>query len=65
MQCKHARTILRNKSLGQSLFKKHSKCKNFLLNKFILTRSNEGKMNSVRFDMAYSIELKFLSKLTF
>ena len=29
IQCQYARTILRNKNMGQSLFKKHSKLQNF------------------------------------
>ena len=29
MQCQYTRTILRNKNVGQSLFKKHSKFQNF------------------------------------
>ena len=29
IQCQHTRTILRNKNMGQSLFKKHSKFQNF------------------------------------
>ena len=29
IQCRHTRTILKNKNMGQSLIKKHSKCKKF------------------------------------
>ena len=29
IQCQYARTILRNKNMAQSLFKKHSKFENF------------------------------------
>ena len=29
IQCQYTRTILRNKNMGQSLFKKHSKFQNF------------------------------------
>ena len=48
--------------MGENGFKKLSKFLSFLLSKFTLTRSNEGKMNSVRFDMTYSLESKFLTK---
>ena len=50
------------KYMGENGFKKLSKFPSFLLSKFTLTRSNEGKMNSVRFDMTYSLESKFLTK---
>ena len=50
-----------------SLLKKLSKFQKFLLSKFTLTWSSDGKMNSARFDMTYSIELqqkmKILDKL--
>ena len=53
--------------MGQDRFKKLSKFQKFQLSNFTLTRSNEGKMNSVRLDMTYSKEvqqkMKMLDKL--
>ena len=54
--------------MGQNRFKKLSKFQKFQSSNFTLTWSNEGKMNSLRLDMAYSKELqqkmKILDKLT-
>ena len=44
--------------MGQNRFKKLSKFQKFQLSNFTLTWSNEGKMNSVGPDMAYSKELQ-------
>ena len=53
--------------MGQNRFKKLSKFQKFQSSNFTLTWSNEGKMNSLRLDMAYSKELqqkmKILDKL--
>ena len=57
-QYQNAKTILKKKNMGQSLFKKISKFQKFQLSDFILTCSNEGKMNSVWPDMTYPKELQ-------
>ena len=44
--------------MGQNPFKKLSKFQKFHLSNFTLTWSNEGEMNSVPPDMAYSKELQ-------
>ena len=53
--------------MGHNRFKKLSIFKKFQLSNFTLTWSNEGEMNSLRFDLTYSIELpqkiKMLDKL--
>ena len=53
--------------MGQNRFKKLSIFQKFQLSNFTLTWSNEGEMNSLRFDLTYSIELpqkiKMLDKL--
>ena len=49
--------------MGQDLFKKLSKFQKFQLSNFTLTRSNEGKMNSVRLDMTYSKEVQQKMKM--
>ena len=49
--------------MGQNRFKKLSKFQKFQLSNFTLTWSNEGKMNSVRLDTTYSIELQQKMKM--
>ena len=49
--------------MGQDRFKKLSKFQKFQLSNFTLTRSNEGKMNSVRLDMTYSKEVQQKMKM--
>ena len=53
--------------MGQNRFKKLSIFQKLQLSNFTLTWSNEGEMNSLRFDLTYSIELpqkiKMLDKL--
>ena len=53
--------------MGQNRFKKLSIFQKFQLSNLTLTWSNEGEMNSLRFDLTYSIELpqkiKMLDKL--
>ena len=53
--------------MGQNRFKKLSIFQKLQLSNFTLTWSNEGEMNSLQFDLTYSIELpqkiKMLDKL--
>ena len=56
-QYQNTKTILKKKTMGQNCFKKLSKFQVFQLSNFTLTRSNEGKMNSVPPDMSYSKKL--------
>ena len=53
--------------MGQNRFKKLSIFQKLQLGNFTLTWSNEGEMNSLQFDLTYSIELpqkiKMLDKL--
>ena len=50
-QYQNAKTILKNKNMGQNCFKKLWKSEKFQLSNFTLTWSNEGKINSVLLDM--------------
>ena len=55
---KNTKITLKKKNTGQNRFKKLFKFQKFSLSYFALTRSNEGKMISVRADMTYSKELQ-------
>ena len=52
-QYQNTKTISKKKNMGLNRFKKCSKFQKFQLNNFILTWSNEGKVNSVQPDMTY------------
>ena len=60
---KHKNYFKKEKYWTQNRFKKLSKFQKFQLSNFTLTWSNEGKMNSVQFDMTYSKELQQKMKL--
>ena len=62
-QCQNTKTVLKKENMGQNRFKKLSKFQKFQLSNFTLTWSNEGKMNSVRLDTTYSIELQQKMKM--
>ena len=55
-QYQKTKAILKKKNMGQNCSMKLSKFQKFHLSNFTLTWSNQGKMNSVRLDMTYSIE---------
>ena len=57
-QYQNTKIILEKKNMGQNRFKNLSEFQKFQLSNFTLTVSNEGKTNSVRFDMTYSKELQ-------
>ena len=62
-QYQNTKTFLKKKNMGQNRFNKCSKLQKFQLSNFILTWSNEGKVNSVRPDMTYSKELQQKMKM--
>ena len=62
-QYQNTKTVLKNENMGQNCFKKLSKFQKFQLSNFTLTWSNEGKINSVRLDITYSIELQQKMKI--
>ena len=50
----NTKTVLKKKNMGQNRLKKLSKLQKFQLSNFILTWSNEEKMNRVQLDMTCS-----------
>ena len=57
-QHQNAKATSKKKNMRQNRFKKLSKSQKFQLSDFILTWSNEEKVNSVWPDMTYSKELQ-------
>ena len=57
-QYQNTKTFSKKKNMGKNRFMKLSKFQKFQLSNITQTCSNEGKMNSVRFDMTYSKELQ-------
>ena len=57
-QYQNTKTFSKKKNMGKNRFMKLSKFQKFQLSNFTQTCSNEGKMNSVRFDMTYLKELQ-------
>ena len=57
-QYQNTKTFSKKKNMGKNHFMKLSKFQKFQLSNFTQTCSNEGKMNSVRFDMTYLKELQ-------